>query len=608
MHAFTRRVSTAFLLAVATLGTFVGLAPEPAAAQSIPGVTPPATEAPANPPPEVPAALRSPRATMRTFIESVVHAAQASDNERAEHMRKAVACLDLSDIPAGVRGDIADDLAVKLKEVIDRIRFVTWDSIPDTEQGEPWVFHRESAIKAEITIQRVADGRWLFSTATVSRIPEMYAHFEDRAKVAGIVDTSVSMSLSPALWLRSHVPEVLRDRWFLMEHWQWLVLISLIALGWLIGRIVRALLAGPVQRFLEARSFRVPNHLIQRVLEPLNLVAMGLVWIVGIRWIGLNPDIAAVALVIFKFLMVFGFLRIALRVITAITFVFSERAKLTSNKFDDLAVPFFDKTAKVVVFSIGILFIADVFGVSPASLLAGLGLGGLAVALAAQDTVKNLFGSFTVILDRPFEVGDGIKLNNDVQGTVEEVGFRSTRLRSWDNTLITVPNGNLIAANVENLGKRTFFRYRAFLNLTYDTPAPKVEAFCAGVESLIRAHPHTRKEAFWCRFHEFGAHSLDLLVVCHFRVTEFAEFATAKHELLLDILNLASRLGVEFAFPTRTIQIVPTASEAVRDEPELVVQQVYLEARARGDREAASIALAARPVPPETAVPTDVEV
>jgi MscS family membrane protein len=188
------------------------------------------------------------------------------------------------------------------------------------------------------------------------------------------------------------------------------------------------------------------------------------------------------------------------------------------------------------------------------SLLTGLGLGGLAFALAAQDTVKNLFGSLTVLLDKPFNVGDWVKIG-DLEGTVEEVGFRTTRIRTFYNSLITMPNANLISTAVDNLGARTYRRWKTMLSLTYDTPPEKFEEFCEGIRELVRKHPDTRKDYFHVYANEFGAASLDVLVYVFFRTPGWGEELGARHTLFLDILRLARDLGVEFAFPTQTLHV-----------------------------------------------------
>lgn len=505
----------------------------------------------------VPLERRSARATMRTFLDSAV---AASKDKNAALLDAAAACLDLSALPPGSRASVGRDLAVKLKEVIDRIAFVDFETIPDTPTGPPFSFHYEPALAAEIAIAPTSGGEWLFTPATVDRIEALYKYFEPTAKVAGVGGSGLDMS--PTLWLRSQFPAALREKGFLLEHWQWLSLLALVIAGWLTARIARFLLHGPVQRLLNRKDLKVPRDLVWRLLQPTGFVATTLLWVLGLNWLGLPPGVLVAAMLVVKFFAAFGLVRTAFRFIDVVTWVLRQRAERTPHRFDDLMVPFVDKTAKVVVVALGIVFIADVLGISPASLLAGLGIGGLAVALAAQDTVKNLFGSLTIILDRPFEIGDDIRIGNDISGTVEEVGFRSTRIRTYENTLITVPNGNLISANVDNLGKRSFWRYRALINLAYGTPTEKVHAFCEGLRTLALEHPDTRKEAFVAGLFELGPSSIDVLFVCHFAVRDFQANIRARHKLLTDVVTLASRLGVEFAYPTRTVHIVAAPSVA----------------------------------------------
>jgi len=507
----------------------------------------------------VPQERRSPRATLRTFIDAAVAAAKAEDESLLE---EAVACLDLSEVPSGLRDATGRDLAIKLKEAIDRIRFVVYAQVPDDPAGPPWVFHSEPAVDAEIVMAPNEDGEWLFTAETVRHIEDLYRHYEPLPKVEGVGGSGLEMS--PTLWLRSQMPAALHEKGFLLEHWQWLGLLMLLVLGWIVARIARFLLHGPVQKLLDRRALMVPREKVWRLLEPTGFVATAVLWWIGVRLLGLPPGVQVAALLVVKFMVAFGVVRTAFRFIDIVTWVLKTRAERTPSKFDDLIVPFFDKSAKVVVVAVGIVFIADVLGVSPTSLLAGLGIGGLAVALAAQDTVKNLFGSLTVVLDRPFEIGDDVKIGSDITGTVEEVGFRSTRIRTWDNTLITLPNGNLISANVDNMGRRTFWRYKALLNLAYDTPPERIHAFCEGLRELVQHHPSTRKEGVHAGLHDLGQSSLDILFICHFAVPTGAEHVKARHHLLLDIISLASRLGVEFASQTRTVYLVATGAEKKR--------------------------------------------
>jgi MscS family membrane protein len=212
------------------------------------------------------------------------------------------------------------------------------------------------------------------------------------------------------------------------------------------------------------------------------------------------------------------------------------------------------RTLKIFVTVIGVVFVADNLNIDVTGLLAGLGLGGLAFALAAKDMVQNLFGSMTVLMDRTFSVGDWIVVG-DHEGTVEHMGFRSTRLRTFYNSLVTIPNARFITADVDNMGERRYRRMKAVYGLTYDTPPDKIEAFCEGVRELVRQHPYMRKDYYHVYFNSFGAHSLDILVYVFWETPDWATELRERHRFLLDCLRLAKRLGVEFAYPTQTLYL-----------------------------------------------------
>jgi MscS family membrane protein len=185
------------------------------------------------------------------------------------------------------------------------------------------------------------------------------------------------------------------------------------------------------------------------------------------------------------------------------------------------------------------------------SVLAGLGVGGLAVALAARDSLANLLGSMLIMIEKPFRVGHYVRVSG-TEGTVEDVGFRSTRIRTLDNSLISIPNNAIVNATVENLTLRAMRRQRFFVQVTYDTPRAKIEALVAEIKQLIADHPLTNKTNFHVRFNDFGESSLNILVYFYFVVTDLAAELEAREEMLLRIIDLTRELGIEFAFPTRT--------------------------------------------------------
>ncbi len=230
------------------------------------------------------------------------------------------------------------------------------------------------------------------------------------------------------------------------------------------------------------------------------------------------------------------------------------RADRTDTKMDDQLVPLLRRSAKMLTWVIGGLFVLQNMQVDVSSLLGSLAIGGLAFSLAAKDTVANVFGSFTIFTDRPFQIGDWVLIDG-TEGTVEEVGFRSTRLRTFYNSVITLPNSAVANATVDNMGQRQYRRFRAVLGLTYDATPEQIEAFVAGIRTSIEEHPQTRKDYFEVHFNAMGAHSLDILVYCFFAVEDWTSELRGKQELMLSWMRLAKEIGVEFAFPTQTLHL-----------------------------------------------------
>lgn len=218
---------------------------------------------------------------------------------------------------------------------------------------------------------------------------------------------------------------------------------------------------------------------------------------------------------------------------------------------------------------------ADRVGLPAYSVLAGLGVGGLAVALAAQQTLANLLGSLIIMFEKPFAVGHWIKVN-DMEGTVEEVGFRSTRIRTFYNSLVTIPSSQLVNSTVDNMEMREYRQVKTILSLTYGTPAEKVEGFVEGVRRLLQAHPDTHKDSIQVVFHDFGSSSLDILMNFFLKAPDRATELIERQGILLDILRLAEATGVQFAFPTQTVHIESLPEEKSTIEPQATAFQKNL--------------------------------
>ena len=218
-----------------------------------------------------------------------------------------------------------------------------------------------------------------------------------------------------------------------------------------------------------------------------------------------------------------------------------------------MGFPVLSLVLKILVVAGGLAAVLALFDFDVATVLAGLGIGGLAVALAAQDTLKNFFGSLMLIADRTFRVGDLVKIGEN-EGVVESVGLRSTRIRGLDDALLTVPNSDLTTAHVTNFGARRYRRFRTRITVPYGTPSDRLVQFRDGVLELIRQHAQVRQQKYEVAVNDLGASGIEILIQVFFEVPDGHAELTARDSLILDILRLAERLGVSFDSPTIVLE------------------------------------------------------
>jgi len=366
--------------------------------------------------------------------------------------------------------------------------------------------------------------------------------------------------------LKAMLPDWATQQAFLLENWQWLALLLLILACVILDKIVSYLVSRAIRKIYDRRGTELQRKELARLGRPFGLLAGAGLWLLAMPGIGVNPALFKILHVAGVVVASFAGIWASFRLIDMVAEYFRGLADKTETQLDDLLVPMLRKTLKVFVVGFGMVFIADNLNIDMASLLAGMGLGGLAFALAAKDMVANIFGSITVLADRPFKIGDWITVG-DVDGTVEDIGLRTTKVRTFYNSLVTMPNANLTNSVIDNYGARRYRRIKTMIGVTYDTPPEKIEAFCEGIRELIRKHPYTRKDYFHVYFNAFAASSLEILLYCFVETPDWSTELREKHRLFVDIVRLAQRLGVEFAFPTQTIWMANEAAAAAAGLP-----------------------------------------
>ena len=292
----------------------------------------------------------------------------------------------------------------------------------------------------------------------------------------------------------------------------------------------------------------------RRLNRGILLLTIGITLLVGFPMLDFDPEVENVVNQVTSLIAALGVLLIAYRAIDIFMDVLARRASETETKLDDSLVPLLRTSLRLFVTFVGMLFVLQNLDINVSSLIAGLGLGGLAIALAAQDTVRNLLGGVTIFADKPFEVGDWVVVDG-VEGTVEAVGFRSTRVRTFYNSLVSVPNGNLMDSGIDNMGQRRWRRYKTTLGVGYHTTTDQMQAFVEGIRAIIQSNPGMRQDYYIVEFHGFGATSLDVLIYCFIDAEDWNEELRTRHVLNLDIMRLAESLQVDFAFPTQTLHI-----------------------------------------------------
>jgi MscS family membrane protein len=345
-------------------------------------------------------------------------------------------------------------------------------------------------------------------------------------------------------------PEHLHQTRFLLPDYKWICIAVVILLGLIADLIARLIL-----HQVTAASFRLLKR--DRTVEkarwrPAGLLAQAIVWYVGTEAIGLPDQASLILLIGLKFFTVVAAVWTGFHLIDVLVGFLRQKAEGTATKFDDLLVPLVSKTLKLFAICVGVLSCAEALNLPLTGLLGGLGIGGAAIAFASKDAISNIFGSVTVLVDRPFEIGDWI-VSEDVEGTVEAVGFRSTRVRTFYDSLITLPNSRLTTAAVDNMGRRRYRRITATLGVSYNTTMEQMDAFCEGVRELIRRHPYTRKDYFHVYFNAFGDSALQVMLYCFVECPDWSIELREKHRLYADILKLAETLSIDFAFPTQTL-------------------------------------------------------
>ncbi len=489
----------------------------------------------------------SPRASVMAFLQlaqrhNYVQAAQYLDVPRADRARAA-------------------ELARRLREVLDQRLWVAMDRVSplatgDTTDGEPdrdrlGVIPGASGLPEPVYVRRFTEdrvNRWIFDRETVASIDAWYETLPDA-------------------WLRGRIPSpLLREGPFGVHLWQWIgMLLAIVVCGLLAA--VLALAARFVLGQVTARTATEwDDRLVARLRGPFRL------WLVGVLAsplfgvLGLNARASGFVTATAKGMVLLAFFWGALRVISLVQDQLLLGSWANGQTQARTLVPLLTRFLRVSVALIAFLVVLAQFGYPVGALLAGVGIGGVALALASQKTVEHLFGSISLAADKVFRVGDFVRVG-DVEGTVERIGLRSTSLRTLARTIVRIPNGRLAEERIETFGERDRFLFEHMIGVTYDTTPAQIRTIVATIEARLRAEPLLWPDTVVVRARGFEESAISIRVRAWFEVPDFVTFLDVQHELLLAIMEIVEHAGSSFAFPSRTVYHVTTGADESPQPP-----------------------------------------
>jgi MscS family membrane protein len=498
------------------------------------------------------ATFSSPRDTMNYYLKTMK--GYKLGDEKALDL--AIKSFDLSVFDEETRIQSGRIAAQKLINTLDRLEYVDVRFIPEDFNNPEWVYQqRQINIDGKLTPVKIAlkkneKGKWLFSAETLSSISAFESSLKDKEIAKGVVELKTWKD-----YIKERMPEWTAKKSFILLNGQWLGLLAIILLAYIVERIVRLYISSLLFNLLRKKNVDLDEKVNKKFTFPMGVISFTAIFYFLIPLLEMQDEALAVFVrgsrVAFTFAISLG----AYQFVDIISLYFFKKAEETENKFDDILVPLINKSAKTFIVAIGIIAVGDSLSLDMKGLLAGMGIAGLGISLAAKDTVANLFGSLTILLDRPFQIGDWVVIDGKIEGVVEEVGLRSCRIRTFYDSLITLPNGGLTNSHIDNYGQRTYRRLSTKIDIEYSTPVEKIEAFRDGIRNLILEHPLTRKDYFHVYLNNMSSSALQIMLYVFWYVPEWSDELRERERLLLDIIKLANKLDVHFAFPTQTVHL-----------------------------------------------------
>ena len=487
------------------------------------------------------------RSTPRGTVVGFMRAADRQDYDQAA-----------SYLETTQHGDYARELARQLQVILDRETSIDLSKLsrqPEGSKANGQNPNRElvgvvktSSGDVDIWLDRVTRGDsppiWLFARDTLKQVPDLYQNTGEVPEV------------------EQHLPGWLRVKILSTPLWRICVVLIVVPLILLLGTLIARLLI-QLLKLVTARMLRgTEGSYAENLVGPLRLTLFGILSIINSNFsytlLSRNfwRDVGNV-------LIVFGVTWMLMRIVGSGGSLAVARLK-RNQVSDKIAIAnLLGRLAQIGVFIVGLLVILHLAGVNLTAALTGLGIGGLAVAFAAQKTLENLFGGIMIISDRPIRIGDSCKVG-DVTGMVVDIGLRSTRIRTLDRTIVTIPNGQLATMNIENYTLRDKFWFHFTISLKQQTTADQMRAVLSQIRDMLDKHSDVESETARVRFINIGSTSQDVEIFAYVFAPDYNGFLAIQEDLLLQILNIVESTGAALAVPTQVTRVINESAAGTR--------------------------------------------
>ncbi len=455
--------------------------------------------------------------------------------------------LDTTDLPPVAKGLQPATMAWQLKVVLDQKLWIDPDDLSDAPEGDvedgSSKRDRVGTIETDrgdvdVMLERVTDENglevWRIASGTVARIPALYQRF----------------GYGP---LGEYLPDIFFELvLFRIQLWQWIGLFALLPLTYLASWLALWLVQQTVRPLVSRTRTSMDDRLLGAVLGPARLGLAVALFALGVLVLQLSMPAQKAFNHLEAAAVIVAVCWLALRMIDVSSEILERRLEKENRQAAVSVLPLGRRTVKAIALLFAALAAIQNFGFNVTGILASLGIGGLAIALGAQKSLENLFAGLSLISDQPVRVGDFCRFGDSL-GTVEDIGLRSTKIRTLDRSVMAVPNSQFAEMHLDNLSRRDRIRLNMLLGLRYETSADQLRHVLLGVRRMLISHPKVDLEPFWrVRFVGFGDYSLNIEVFVYVKTQDYGEFCGIQEDILLRIMDIVEASGSSFAFPSQT--------------------------------------------------------